>query len=81
MGDVAVIFKVYAEGGQEEKVSEEIKRGLNPKSISLEEIGFGIKVIKVFFVHDDSTGSSEIEEKIRKIGGVNEVEVEQESLI
>ena len=49
--------------------------------MQLEDIAFGIKVIKVMFVHDDSEGSSIIEEKLRKVNGVTEVEVADESLI
>lgn len=81
MGEVAVLFKIYIESGSEESVDKAISNDLKPKSLQFEEIGFGIKVLKAFFVHDDSTGSSEIEERIRRIPGVNGVEVEQESLI
>ncbi len=81
IGDGAVWVKVCVESGSEDAVSKTISDNLKPKSLQFEEIGFGIKVLKAFFVHDDSTGSSEIEESIRKIPGVNEVEVEQESLI
>ena len=81
MGNVITLFKVYTEPGNEEKVSTEIKNSLNPKGMQLEDIAFGIKVIKVMFVHDDSEGSSIIEEKLRKVNGVTEVEVADESLI
>ena len=81
MGNVITLFKVYTEPGNEEKVSAEIKNSLNPKGMQLEDIAFGIKVIKVMFVHDDSEGSSIIEEKLRKVNGVTEVEVADESLI
>ena len=81
MGNVITLFKVYTEPGNEEKVSAEIKNILNPKGMQLEDIAFGIKVIKVMFVHDDSEGSSIIEEKLRKVNGVTEVEVADESLM
>ena len=81
MGNVITLFKVYTEPGNEEKVSTEIKNSLNPKGMQLEDIAFGIKVIKVMFVHDDSEGSSIIEEKLRKVNGVTEVEVADESLM
>lgn len=80
MGEVAVLFRIYAEEGKEEAVREEIAKELNPKGSQLEEIAFGIKAIKVLFVHDDSTGSSEIEEKLKHIAGVKEVEIIEESL-
>ena len=74
MGEVAVLFRVYAEKGQEEAVRQAISKTLKPKGSQLEDVAFGIKTIKVLFLHDDSEGSSEIEEKLKKVAGVNEVE-------
>jgi translation elongation factor EF-1beta len=81
MGKVGVVFKVYPENGQEEKVSKRIAEALKPNGIQLEDIAFGIKVIKVLFIHDDTEGSSVFEEKLKNIEGVKEVEVEEESLL
>jgi translation elongation factor EF-1beta len=81
MGSVATVFKVYPEPGSEDAAKKEIEAILKPKGIQVEEIAFGIKVIKVLFVHDDKEGSTELEEKLRKVKGINEVEVEDETLI
>ncbi|MFP3277956.1 MAG: elongation factor 1-beta [Candidatus Micrarchaeota archaeon] len=81
MGKVGVVFKVYPENGEEEKVSKRIAEALKPNGIQLEDIAFGIKVIKVLFIHDDTEGSSVFEEKLKNIEGVKEVEVEEESLL
>jgi len=82
MGDVAVLFRVYAEAGREEEVKKAIKDTLKPKGIELEEVAFGIKVIKVLFIHPDKEGSSDIyEDDLKKISGVNEIEVLEETLI
>lgn len=81
MANTAVLFRVYAEGGKEADVRKSISEKLHPNSTALEEVAFGIKVIKVLFIHDDKTGSSEFEEKLKQIPGVNEVEVIEESLI
>jgi translation elongation factor EF-1beta len=81
MGDVAVLFRVYTEAGKEDAVRSEIVDKLGPKGSQLEDVAFGIKTIKVLFVHDDKQGSSEIEDKIKKIPGVNEVEIIEESLV
>jgi translation elongation factor EF-1beta len=81
MGNVAVLFRIYTEPGNEEAVRKEIIKDLNPKGTELEEVAFGIKVVKVLFIHDDKTGSSDIEEKLKKIKNVNEVEVIEETLI
>lgn len=81
MGKVATLFNVYAETGREGEVSKEIKESMKPNSIQLEEIAFGIKIIKVMFIHEDSEGSEKYEEKLRGVSGVNNVEVSEESLI
>ncbi|MGC8587299.1 MAG: hypothetical protein ACP5K9_03385 [Candidatus Micrarchaeia archaeon] len=80
MSDVGVLFKVYPENGKEEEISKRIAE-LKPSGIQLEDVAFGIKVIKVLFIHDDKEGSSIFEEKLKQIPGVREVEVEEESLI
>ncbi|MEM3791643.1 MAG: hypothetical protein QXL16_02865 [Candidatus Micrarchaeaceae archaeon] len=81
MGDVATLFKIYFDPEKEERVKEKIKEEINPKDIKLEDVAFGIKVMKVLVVHKDEEGSAKYEEKIRGIEGVNEVEVEEETLI
>ena len=81
MGSVATVFKVYSEPGKEEEAKKEIEEKLKPKGVQVEEVAFGIKVIKVLFVHDDKEGSTELEDKLRQIQGINEVEVEDETLI
>ena len=80
MGEVAVLFRVYAEEGKEEEVRAEITKELDPKGSQLEEIAFGIKAIKVLFVHPDTEGSSDIEDKLKGMPGVKEVEILEESL-
>ena len=81
MGDVATIFKVYADAGSETSVRDQIIKKLKPKSIQLEEVAFGIKVIKVMFVHTDEEGSTSIEENLKKIKNVTEVEVSDQTLL
>ncbi len=81
MGNVAVLFRVYPEEGKAEEVKKEIIDTMKPQSIALEDVAFGIKVIKVLFIHDDSKGSSEFEEGLKNLKGVNEVEVLEETLI
>lgn len=82
MGKVATVFKVYAEDvSKSDSIRAEIVKGLKPESIQVEEIGFGIKVIKVMFVHEDQEGSTRFEEALRKVGGVKDVEVDDETLL
>ncbi|MGC8710146.1 MAG: hypothetical protein ACP5RF_00830 [Candidatus Micrarchaeia archaeon] len=81
MGKVSVLFKVYPENGEEEVVGKRIAEELKPTGMQLEDVAFGIKIIKVLFIHEDSEGSSVLEEKLKKVEGVKEVEVEEESLV
>ena len=82
MAKVGALFKIFTDEGKLDEVMDEIKKELKPQDIRSEELAFGIKVIKVLFVFEDSeVGSSSIEEKLKKVKGVSEVEVEQESLI
>jgi translation elongation factor EF-1beta len=82
MGKAVVLFRVYTDAGKEEAVKKEIQETLSPKGVQLEEVAFGIKVIKVLFMHDDKEGSTDQEEAaLRKISGVNEVEVLEETLV
>ncbi|MGC8479301.1 MAG: hypothetical protein ACP5M9_01360 [Candidatus Micrarchaeia archaeon] len=81
MADVATIFKVYTETGRETEVRDLIVKNLKPKSIQLEDVAFGIKVIKVMFVHTDEEGSTAIEEKLKSVKDVTEVEVADQTLL
>jgi translation elongation factor EF-1beta len=82
MAKVGALFKIFTDEGKLDEVTDEIKKELKPQDIRSEELAFGIKVIKALFVFEDSeVGSSSIEEKLKKVKGVSEVEVEQESLI
>ena len=79
MGKVATLFKVYSDDA--DSALAKIKKDTSPQSIMLEDVAFGIKVIKVMYVHEDEEGSTELERKLRAIEGVKDVEVEEESLI
>ncbi|MCL4373765.1 MAG: hypothetical protein M1360_02690 [Candidatus Marsarchaeota archaeon] len=81
MPRVAVVFKIYAKEGELEKVLDSVK-GLGAAGVQAQDVAFGIKVIKALFKFDDSqTSSSKIEESIKALDGVSEVEVDEESLI
>ena len=81
MGNVATLFTVYPDAGKEAEVQKAITDKLRPKGMQLEEVAFGIKVLKVMFVHEDTAGSTVFEEKLKKVAGVTEVEVADESLL
>lgn len=83
MSDIGILFRVYPDDNIDiNKLSEAIKKSTNAVNLEIEEIGFGIKVLKVFFKYNDSeTTSSEIEDKLKNTKGVSQVEVIEESLI
>ena len=82
MSKVAVVFKVYPKDGMLDQAVANIKEKMNPPGMQTEDIAFGIKVIKVLFKFDDTeTSSSKIEEELRKVEGVGEIEVFEEGLI
>jgi len=81
MAQVAVLFKIYPKDGETGKVMEGLK-AFNPSGMQTDDVGFGIQVIKALFSFDDATSSSsQLEEKIKNLAGVSEVEVEEESLV
>ena len=81
MSMVSIIFKVYPEESSLDSVAGALK-GMDARDVKAEDVGFGIKVIKAMFVFDDAkTNSSSIEEAVKGIAGVSEVEVEEESLL
>ena len=79
MGKVATVFKVYSDNP--DAVKSKITSALKPTGIQVDDIGFGIKIIKVMFVHEDKEGSTHFEEGLRKIEGVRDVEVDDETLL
>ncbi|MCL5007920.1 MAG: hypothetical protein M1562_01585 [Candidatus Marsarchaeota archaeon] len=82
MSKAAILFRVYPKDGLLNAAVEDIKRNMKPSDIKLEEVGFGIKIIKVLFTYDTAvSGSSEIEERLRGLDNVEEVEVEQDTLL
>lgn len=82
MSKVAVVFKIYPKDGEFEKAVSEIRNKLNPAGMQTEDIGFGIRMIKALFKFDDTqSSSSKIEESIKAIPSISEVEVYEESLL
>jgi elongation factor 1-beta len=82
MGSVAVTAKVFPESMEVfEKVKESIQKEMKPYKLEEEEVAFGMKVIKVTILVKDASGGSDIEERLRKVSGVSEVQVEEVTLI
>ncbi len=82
MSKVAVLFKVYPKDNMLDKAVANIKQIMNPTGMQTEDVAFGIKVIKVMFKFEDSeTSSSKIEDALKKVDGVGEIEVMEEGLL
>lgn len=83
MGKVAMNIKVMPESAETdiEKISEEIKNKLEVKDLKIEPIAFGLKAIKILVLVEDNEGSEKVENTIRDIEGVGEVEVESVTLV
>lgn len=83
MGKVAMNIKIMPSFPEVdvEKISKEIKKQLEVKDLKIEPIAFGLKAIKVLVIVDDSEGSEKVENTIKNIEGVGEVEIESVTLI
>ncbi|MFA5382753.1 MAG: elongation factor 1-beta [Candidatus Micrarchaeia archaeon] len=77
MADVAVNVKISSEEQDNlEELIEKIKKVCRVNTAELEDIGFGIKIIKAqIFVDDKDEGFDEVEERIKAVEGVSEIDV------
>jgi len=80
-----VVFKVFSDPENLDSVSnalKEVKEGAF-RDLKREPIGFGIEVIRVGYVIPDKTDGAlpKLEEAIRKIPGINQVEVDMMTLL
>ena len=83
MGQVAVVFKIMPSSTDidAEMIKKEIEKKFNPSDIKIQELAFGIKVIKALFIIPDASGVENIENGIKEIEGVGEVETESLTLV
>ena len=83
MGKVAISIKVSGKEGQDiASIGESIKNIEGVKEVNTEEVGFGIKVLKVLVLVDDAGGEgAKMEEKIQDVDGVDSIEVLETTLI
>ena len=83
MGKVAISMKVSGKEGLDiTALGERIKEIGGIKEVQEEDVGFGIKVLKVLALIDDASGENQkLEDKINSIEGVDSVEVLETTLI
>ncbi len=76
--EVAVSMKIFVEDqGKTEEVLNEIGKIVKVTNSKTEDIGFGIKALKIIFLMGDSGGMDEIEEKIASVPNVSQAQVEE----
>jgi len=77
--NVVAKLRIYVdEPANIEKVKGELEKIAKVSKIWEEELGFGIKVLKVtFLLNDNAGGMSKLEERIPKIKHVSQYEVEE----
>lgn len=82
MGNVAVSLKIMPESVETdlEKVKKEISKKIEIKDSKIEPLAFGLKTLKILVIVPDKEFES-LENKIRSVNGVSEVEVESSTLI
>lgn len=76
MGKVMAVYRIYPEEGADlARMVDELSHIEKVKSVKREPVAFGLEVIKVGVLLDDKTDNpSEIEEKLRRVAGVREME-------
>jgi translation elongation factor EF-1beta len=76
MGKAMVVYRVYPEEGVDlAKLVDDLSKVDKVKSIKREPIAFGLEVVKVGALVDDKKDKpEEVEDNIRKVPGVREVE-------
>ncbi|MBR9682341.1 MAG: elongation factor 1-beta [Candidatus Aenigmarchaeota archaeon] len=85
MGDVAIKMKVMPESPETdlEKIKTEIAGIVKIQDSKIEPIAFGLNSLNILFIIPDSEGAKadEVAEKIKKIEGVTNAEVESVTLL
>ncbi len=76
--DVAAQVKIYLDDPSKmEQAKKDVETVAKINKLWEEDIGFGIKILKVNFLLSDSDGGMDkLEESLRKINNVSEIEVE-----
>lgn len=87
MGKALVIFKIFPEPEEIDKVIEALKAltidQVKYQDLKREPVGFGIEVIRVGYIVPDKTDGIMplLEEAVSKVPGVNQVEMDGVTLI
>ncbi len=78
--EVAVSLKIFLEDqSRMEETLKEIGKIVKITNTKTEDVGFGIKALKIIFLMGDSGGVDKIEEKIAAVPNVSQAQVEEVS--
>ncbi len=81
MANVTVVAKIFAEDASKlNEIKASISQSMRLVDARIEDIGFGAKALKVMVVVSDKEGG-DIEEKLKSIKGVSQVQIEDVSLV
>lgn len=76
MAQVAAVVKIFPQDAEKvEELRQRVESELRPSRIEIEDIGFGVKALRVTLILSDEEGG-DVEERVRRIPGVSEVSVE-----
>ena len=85
MGSVAISVTVVPEGPDVDLsgLIEKIKNTIDIKDVKEEDIGFGLKNLKLMVIRPDASGqgTDDIEEKLSGIDGISSVRIDDVTLI
>lgn len=81
MGNVAISLHVMPASPEEdmEKLRQAIAAKVKIQDYKIEPIAFGLKALKILIIAPDS--EQNVEEKLKSVNGVGEIEVESVTLI
>jgi translation elongation factor aEF-1 beta len=81
MANVTVVAKIFAEDPAElNEIKTRISEAMRLADARIEEIGFGAKILRIMVVVSDKEGG-DVEEKLKRIKGVSQVQIEDVSLM
>ncbi len=83
MSEVALTIKIFPREGEEpSSIVEEINKKIEVKEFKIEDIGFGIRVLKILLLVDDKEGEVErVEQILSSIDKISSFEIEDATRI
>ncbi|MDP8011320.1 MAG: elongation factor 1-beta [Thermoplasmata archaeon] len=88
MGEVGIIYKILPRDLEidvndlSKRIEENLKNICNVKGVQIKPIAFGLQAILMFVsIKDEGNASEIVEQKIREVEGVGEIDIEEMSLL